>query len=113
MAANVVEPAQNSIVPARYKQRLSLQLSREVISWTRHLMRVSHHLPGLREDLFFFERENFGIDIQRGRQRPSVRHITIDAKHIRQKNHIYVRNSHNQAALAFYGTGIQGRGIRE
>jgi len=70
VAAHVVEAAELSIVAAHDQQRLTYQLSREIVARIRHLIFVSHNLPTAGEYLFFLVIECSGVGIKLGGQRP-------------------------------------------
>ena len=87
MAAHVVKTAQLSIKSTHKNERLTYQLSREVIAGIRHLAGVTNDLPSTAKYLFLLRHEHFGGSVDVRRQSPGVRNVGLNVE-------LRVRNCH-------------------
>ena len=92
MAAHVVEAAQRSVAAAHEQERFAQELRCEIVAGMRDLAGVTHHLPGAREDFFFFRGEHRRVRVQRSGEGPGLPDLRLDMKYILGKIHSLLTN---------------------
>src|SRR5215471_2352125 len=75
MPADVVETADLPIRSARNEQRFTNEIGREIVSWIRHLMNMTNHLPRTRKNFLLLSAKRLCVPIKLGGKRPCSRNV--------------------------------------